>query len=77
MPTRTGYGVQVGAVNTQAAADKISGDLKGAGFTPYIVKEAGLFKVRVGPYPDRAKATAAAERIRQKFGRSPFLVKEQ
>lgn len=76
-PSRTGYGVQVGAVNNQAGADKLADDLKSAGYTTYIVKEAGLFKVRVGPYPDRATATAAAEQIRRKFRHSPFLVKEQ
>jgi tetratricopeptide (TPR) repeat protein len=76
-PQRTGFAVQVAAVNTQAAADKLSADLKSAGFVPYVVREAGLFKVRAGPYPDRPKALAAAEQIRKKLGHSsPFLVKE-
>lgn len=73
---RTGFGVQVAAVNTQAAADKVAGDLRGAGFTPYIVREGALFKVRAGPYPDRARAAAAAEQIRQKLRHSPFVVPE-
>lgn len=73
---RTGFGVQVAAVNTQAAADKVAGDLKGAGFTPYIVREGALFKVRAGPYPDRARASAAAEQIRRKLRHSPFVVPE-
>jgi len=75
-PARTGFGVQVGAVNTQAAADKLAGELKAAGYQSYVVKEAPLFKVRVGPYPDRPKALAAAEQIRKKFPHSPFVVKE-
>lgn len=75
-PARTGFGVQVAAVNTQAAADKVAGDLRGAGFTPYIVREGALFKVRAGPYPDRARASAAAEQIRQKLRHSPFVVQE-
>ncbi|HEY7681977.1 MAG TPA: SPOR domain-containing protein [Gemmatimonadales bacterium] len=75
-PAPAGYGVQVGAVNTQASADKLASNLKGAGFVPYIVKEGTLFKVRAGPYPDRAKAVAAAEQIRRKLGHSPFVVKE-
>jgi hypothetical protein len=75
-PVRTGFGVQVGAVNTQAAADKLAKDLKDAGFTSYIVKEGALFKVRAGPYPDRPKATQAAEQVRRKLNRSPFVVKE-
>jgi hypothetical protein len=75
-PARSGFGVQVGAVNTQAAADKLAKDLKDAGFTPYIVKEGPLFKVRAGPYPDRPKAVQAAEQVRRKLNRSPFVVKE-
>ncbi len=75
-PARTGFGVQVAAVNTQAAADKVAGDLQGAGFTPYIVREGALFKVRAGPYPDRARASAAAEQIRRKLRHSPFVVPE-
>jgi tetratricopeptide (TPR) repeat protein len=75
-PARTGVGVQVAAVNTQGAADKVAHDLKAAGFTPYVVREGALFKVRAGPYPDRAKALTAAEQIRKKLGHSPFLVKE-
>jgi hypothetical protein len=75
-PQRTGFGVQVGAVNTQAAADRLSSSLKTAGFTPYTVKERALYKVRVGPYADRASALEAAEQIRRKLGHSPFVVKE-
>ena len=74
--TRTGFGVQVGAVNTQAGADKLARQLKSAGFPSYVVQESALFKVRAGPYADRAKAVAAAEQIRKKLGHSPFVVKE-
>lgn len=69
-----GFAVQVGAVNSQAAADRIAADLKAAGFSAYVLREAGLFKVRSGPYPDRAAATQAAEQIRRKLGGSPFIV---
>jgi DedD protein len=75
-PPRTGFGVQIGAVNTQAAADKLAADLKGAGFTPYVVKDGALFKVRAGPYPDRTRAQAAAAQVRGRLGGSPFVVKE-
>jgi hypothetical protein len=75
-PVRSGFGVQVGAVNSQAAADKLAKDVKDAGFTAYVVKEGSLFKVRAGPYPDRAKALQAAEQVRRKLNRSPFVVKE-
>lgn len=75
-PQRTGFAVQVGAVNTQPAADRVASNLKAAGFTAYVVRDAGLFKVRAGPYPDRAAAQQAAEQIRRKVGGSPFIVKE-
>lgn len=73
---RTGFAVQIGAVNTQAAADKLAAGLKAAGFTPYVVKDGALFKVRTGPWPDRAKAQAMAAQVRGKLGGSPFVVKE-
>lgn len=73
-PPTAGFAVQVGAVNSQAAADRIAADLKAAGFTAYVVREAGLFKVRAGPFPDRAAATQAAEQIRRKLGGSPFII---
>jgi len=73
---RTGVGVQVGAVNSQALADQLLGSLTSAGFKGYVVKEANLFKVRAGPYPDRASALAAMPNIKKAVGGSPFLVKE-
>ncbi len=73
---RTGFAVQIGAVNTQAAADKLAANLKGAGFNSYIVKDGSLFKVRTGPYADRTKAQAGAAQVRSKLGGSPFVVKE-
>jgi len=73
---RTGFGVQIGAVNSQAAADKLADDLKGAGFNAYVVKDGALFKIRTGPFPDRGQAQAAAARVRGKLGGAPFVVKE-
>jgi TolA-binding protein len=74
---RTGsFGVQVGAVNTQAAADKLIANLKAGGFPTYFVREGALFKVRAGPYADRPSAAIAAEKIRTSLRTSPFVVKE-
>ena len=75
-PARTGFAVQVGAVNTRAAADQMAQRVKSAGFTPYVVEEGGLFKVRAGPYADRPAAQRAAEQIRTRLRTSPFVVKE-
>ncbi len=75
-PARTGFAVQVGAVNTEAAAAKLVADLKAAGFAAYVVRQANLFKVRVGPYPDRAQAQTVLSAARRAVGGSPFVVKE-
>jgi sporulation related protein len=75
-PTRKGFAVQVGAVNTQAAADKLVGDLRAAKLTGYVVKDRGMFKVRVGPYPDRTAAQAVLPNVRRAVGGSPFIVQE-
>jgi hypothetical protein len=75
-PLKSGFSVQIGAVNTQAAADKLAANLKGAGFTPHIVKDGALLKVRTGPWADRAKAQAVAAQVRGKIGGTPFVVKE-
>jgi hypothetical protein len=75
--THEGYGIQVGAVTTQAAADKLLASLKGAGLKGYAVKDGNLLKVRAGPYPDRTAAEAAVSKVRGAVGGSPFLVKEQ
>jgi tetratricopeptide (TPR) repeat protein len=74
--TRPGFSVQVAAVKTQTAADKVMNALKASGFEPHTVKDAGLLKVRVGHYPDRAGAQAAAARIKTKLGGAPYVVDE-
>ena len=75
--SREAYGIQVGAVTSQAAADKLLASLKSAGLQGYSVKDGTLLKVRAGPYPDRDKALAAIPKVRGAVGGSPFVVKEQ
>ncbi|MDZ4864526.1 MAG: SPOR domain-containing protein [Gemmatimonadota bacterium] len=73
---RTGFGVQIGAVNTDAAAQTLVANLTAAGFTGYVVQEKNLFKIRAGPWPDRAQAQQALAKVKQKLGGAPFIVKE-
>jgi hypothetical protein len=40
-----------------------------------VVEEAGLFKVRAGPWAERAEAARALETLRARFGGQPFLVR--
>ncbi|MEO8635773.1 MAG: SPOR domain-containing protein [Gemmatimonadales bacterium] len=73
---KTGFGVQIGAVVTEAGAQTLVASLTAAGFTGYVVHEKTLFKVRAGPWPDRAQALLALPRVKQKLGGTPFVVKE-
>jgi hypothetical protein len=75
-PKPSGFGVQVGAVANQAAADRLLATLKAAGLSGYAVKSGSLLKVRAGPYPDKAAAQAAVPKVKNAVGGSPFVVKE-
>jgi hypothetical protein len=73
---KSGYAVQIAAVNTQAAADKLLADLKAASIPGYLLPAGSLLKVRAGPFADRAAADAAREKLKARFGGSPFVVQE-
>ncbi len=75
-PAKPGFSVQVAAIKTQSAADKVVSALKASGFDSHTVKDAGLFKVRVGHYPDRASAQATAAKVKAKLGGTPYVVEE-
>jgi cell division septation protein DedD len=68
------FRIQITAVRTQSAAQSIAAKLKTKGYSPVVVEENGLFKVRVGSYGTRAEASAAIEGIKAKLGGSPFVV---
>jgi hypothetical protein len=71
-----GYAVQIGAVNSRQTADKLLADLKSMSMSGYVVPAGSLFKVRAGPFGDRAAADQAQTRLKSRFGGSPFVVKE-
>lgn len=71
------WSVQVGAVKTQEAADQLVAGLKSVGYPSRIISEGGYLKVRAGPYPDRATATAAAAKIKVIKGGTPYVVRDQ
>lgn len=76
-PAGTGFSVQIAAVGSDAAAEGTLRQLRDAGYDPHVVREGGFVKIRVGRYPDRAQATAAASQIRARLGGSPFVVEER
>ncbi len=63
--------VQVYSSTNAARAKEILAELKKAGFAVAVAETpkngATSYRVRVGPYADRAKATAAASRLRRQF----------
>jgi cell division septation protein DedD len=76
-PSRRGFFVQISAVATQSAANIEVTRVRRAGYTPVTVREGGLFKIRIGPYPTRADASTAMTQARGKLGGKPFVVQVQ
>jgi hypothetical protein len=68
------FRVQITAVRTQSTAQALVAKLKSRGFSPVVVEEGGLYKVRVGEYATKADAAAALPGIKAKLGGSPFVV---
>jgi len=73
----TVYAVQVAAVGTAGAADETMRQLAAAGYQARVVREAGLFKVRVGSYRSRDEAQRIQAELRRKLGGTPFIVEER
>ncbi len=71
-PAIGGYSVQLGAfanfANAQAFLAHVQNQLATAQVEPKIRQAGGLYRVYVGPYPDRSEAQRIGERITQAFG---------
>ena len=68
----TGYSVQLGAfasfANAQSFLAHVQNQLAAAQVEPRIRQAGGLFRVYVGPYPEREEARRTGERLREEFG---------
>jgi len=64
---------QVGAYSNVETAKQELAKLKKWGFKAYTEKAAGMTRVRVGPYPDRAKAEKARQQL-EKHGLHPVVM---
>ena len=72
------YSVQIAAVRTAAAADRVMRDVRAAGYTPRVVRDdQGFFKVRVGRFRSRDEADRVRRALRESLGGTPFIVEEQ
>jgi rare lipoprotein A len=70
--TSGGYAVQLGAfqnyVNAQSFLAHVQVQLADARVEPRVREAGGLYRVYVGPYPDRDEARRVADRITSAFG---------
>jgi cell division septation protein DedD len=70
----SGWSLQVGAFRSRENADKQAAVLKGKGYPTTVSAPArGLFRVRVGPYSDRAETERVAARLKQQEGLTPSV----
>jgi cell division protein FtsN len=66
----------VTAVRTPVTAEALAAKLRRQGFTPVIVQDMGLYKVRIGDYATKQQAIAALPGLKAKVGGSLFVVAE-
>src|SRR5687768_3156570 len=62
----TAYTVQIGAYGSRADADARHRQLSAQGHAPRVVKVGALWRVRIGRYPSRDAAAAAARALKAK-----------
>ena len=72
---RPGYYVQLSAVASQSAANTEIARSRRAGYAAAVVREGGLFKIRLGPYPTRAEANQVMTQAGSRLGGKPFVVR--
>ena len=68
-----GVFIQVIATAQRSAADSVRKRLREDGYTALMVSEGGTWKVRVGPYADRAEAERAAVKLRSEKGLTTWI----
>ena len=83
VPRRTeaglsGYTVQVGAYRDRASAEALRSSIAASGHEAYVVEVEGAsgaarYRVRVGSFPSREAATAAAGRLERDGQRSAYV----
>lgn len=62
--TREGFVVQIGAFAEAGKAGTIAAELKKRGLQAYTEQAGAMTRVRIGPFPSRDEAEAAAQRVR-------------
>lgn len=76
--TQSGLAVQAGVFTSRENADDLAGRLEGMDFDSYVVEDesAGrpVWRVRIGPEPDRAAAQALVSRLQETAGIEGLIV---
>jgi hypothetical protein len=67
--------VQVAALKTREAADNAVATLKQMKYGAFTFKDGAFWKVRAGPFPSEAAASAAVEPIRKRLAGKPFVTR--
>ncbi|MEO8480955.1 MAG: SPOR domain-containing protein [Acidobacteriota bacterium] len=72
----SGWSVQINAFRSRENADKQVAALKTKGYPAFVApaQTGGLFRVRVGPYPERAEADRTAGKLKQE-GFTPSVIR--
>ena len=75
---RSGYAVQVAAVNAQSEADSIMNRLKAKGYQAYVELPKGsqkMFRVRVGTFKSRSEALTVADKLKKEEKFKPWVTR--
>jgi cell division protein FtsN len=75
---RTGYAVQVAAVNAKGEADSIAKRLSGKGYSAYVEDPKGsqkMYRVRVGTFKTRREAQTTADRLKKEENFKPWVTR--
>lgn len=64
-PAQGGWFLQVNAFRSRSNAESEVARLKSRGHAAFVSPSGSLFRVRVGPFPDRADAEAASGKLKQ------------
>lgn len=74
-PAADGWFLQVNAFRSRENADAQVKQLAAKGYTAFVAPGGSLFRVRVGPFPDRAAADRTAARLRNEEGLKPSVTR--
>jgi DedD protein len=77
VPTSRGWAVQLGSFSNRATAERMVEDLSGSGHTAFVMPvKSGtntLYRVRVGPFSDRAAANDALASIKKRVANAAVV----